>query len=146
MTWRPFVCALLLACRDDGDGVGTPRDGGSAGVDAGSAGAGGNCHDGTAKPPTSTVTGSGFQAWNGAAVRGCFLAAQSFTEGCDDAVVVDGGFALTAATCTGITWRVWVGDDRTCHGLGAIRPENCHCGDPYGAGGSSGFACDAGAP
>jgi hypothetical protein len=104
--------------------------------------------DGAPRTP-STVTGSGFHAWEGETAQGCYLEAQSSNPTfCDAATVVDGGFSLTTSKCFGLGWRVWVGDDRTCYGSGPLRPEDCHCGhlDYALPSGSPGAACDAGAP
>jgi len=107
------------------------------------------CFLGLPTPTPSTITGSGFHAWNGRTAQGCFLEAQiSNPSHCDTATVVDGGFSLTVSNCGGPGWRVWVGDDRTCYGSGSIRPEGCLCGrlDDYYPIGSSGADCDAGYP
>lgn len=158
MTWRLFAFALLLACRDDGDGEGA----GSGGAPGGSGGLPatspwGDCYYGRGSAPTSTVTASGFESWNGTGAHGCFRAQQSFPSGCADATVVDGGFSLTASTCTGNHWEIQVAE-RTCvvwgnaftpadcHCGDAFRPADCPCGDSDGAGATSGFACDAGVP
>jgi hypothetical protein len=167
MARRVLLVALLLACQDDGDGAGTasggtgsggtasggtsggsPGGGGSSGAGSGGGGSGGegSCYYGTAPAPTSTVTGSGFDAWNGETAHGCWLPAQSFAPACAYATVVDGGFSLTASTCTGFEWRINIGE-RTCFDSGnLVTPADCHCGDLGSRGGTSGFACDAGAP
>jgi hypothetical protein len=164
MNWRVFVFAVLLACREEGDaeggvaGGGSSGGGGSGGAGAGGGGSGGapggsggaapgTCSFiGTPRTP-STITGSGFHAWDGETAQGCFEEAQiSNSSSCDTATVVDGGFSLTTSICGGSGWRVWVGDDRTCYGSGSIRPEDCLCGKLYSNAGASGSDCDAGAP
>jgi len=170
MEWRLFLFALLLACLDDdrartasggggGGGAGAGRagsdGGGSGGGSSGGAGSAGNsnagasgvapnCYYGTGPAPRSTLLGSGFDAWNGETAQGCWLAVQSFPSGCDDATIVDGGFSLTASTCTGVYWQINIAG-RTClvRGEGAT-PADCPCAE--GSGGASGFTCDAGAP
>lgn len=162
--WRVLACALALACHDDGDaeggasgsaGNGGWDTGGSAGAPGGSGGApggsGGTLETCAFGPPTrrpSTITGSGFDAWNGQTAHGCILEAQSDPVDCDTATIVDGGFSLTAAACGGPGWRVWVGADRTCYASGDIRPDGCHCGhlDSYFPIEPLGANCDAGAP
>lgn len=165
--WIVVSFGLALACQDDGDGNGAasgsggvPAAAGSAGVPGGSGGGvpggsggyggsqglGETCaYSGARKP--STITGSGFDAWDGQTASGCYLEAQlSNVTHCDTAIIVDGGFSLTASTCGGPGWRVWIGDDRTCWWSDPIRPEDCECGriDSYAPTGSPG--CDAGVP
>jgi hypothetical protein len=91
---------------------------------------------------TSTITATGFEAYEGEEVRGCFRAAQSFSEGCDRDRVADGGFSLTAVTCTGVLWDISILDLK-CDGLGAITPAQCYCGTTTGKA-PRGVPCDAG--
>jgi hypothetical protein len=152
---RALVIASLVAgCvgEDDGQATSPSSDsgpGGSGGT--GHGGSGGTTGSGCQHPfapggPThSTLRGVGFDAWEGAAVSGCFLATQSFGDDCSNTRVVNGEFSLTGSVCTGVYWRVIVGTDLSCSPTGGVvTPADCYCGGAGGTRSGSAFGCDAG--
>jgi hypothetical protein len=112
---------------------------------------GGSCYTGTAPPPTWTLEGRSFGAWEGEPVTGCLLASQSFPPSCSSTTVINGGFSMTGKVCTAWHWDITVG--RTGHQVGCgpvyqVTPADCWCrsglGPDPGAGGGPGVGCDAG--
>jgi hypothetical protein len=60
---------------------------------------------------TSTLRATGFEAWNGLAVLGCFNPSQPVDVAkCDDAIVMGGAFTIMLSVCTGDHWDVHVFD------------------------------------
>jgi hypothetical protein len=115
-----------LACSGGGNG--------GAGGANGAGGAGGPCGF-YGNIATVTVTGVGFDDWEGEPVSGEFLPAQSFAAGRDFKMVVSGAFSLTASTCTGVDWHTTVGasgHEIYCGSGAPLRPADCWCPEgPY---------------
>jgi hypothetical protein len=138
----PAALIAPLACSGGSGGTGGAGGSGGAG--------GGPCYPYAGDPTRSTVTGAGFDTWEGESVSGEFVPAQSFGSGRDYATVVSGAFSLTASTCTALEWHIIVGDsgdhEINCSTRGAsITPADCWCslGPGWNAGRTSDHDCAA---
>lgn len=101
-------------------------------------------------PTTSTLEGTGFEAWEGEPVDGVFRSPQAiFPPGGDTSTVVAGRFSLTASACDAYDWQITVGaagHQIDCGGtMSPFTPADCWCqaGSEWGARGSSGHDCAA---
>jgi hypothetical protein len=91
---------------------------------------------------TSTLRGSGFEAWEGIAILGCLNPSVPDVAGavCDDGDVTNGAFTLMASVCTGSHWDLHIFDGS--RGLDCfttrppvdrvftITPADCTCASP----------------
>jgi hypothetical protein len=91
---------------------------------------------------TFELRATGFDAWEGLAVLGCFNPTDPAVGAvCDDATVTGGEFMIMEAVCTGASWQVYVFDANrglNCNitrshlldSVFALTPADCTCASP----------------
>jgi hypothetical protein len=104
--------------------------------------AGGDAACGDPLSQTYTLLGTGFEAWEGLAVLGCFNPTDPAVGAvCDDATVTGGEFRIIESVCNGASWDVYVFD--ATRGLNCkitrahlidmgftLTPADCTCASP----------------
>jgi hypothetical protein len=104
----------------------------------GMAGLGGASGCGGGVLVTTTVSGLGFDAWDGGSVQICLRQSQvPYRDACAGGTVTNGGFAVTDSLCSAVFWSATVfqgagGHSINCNGAGIggdvmLTPANCTC-------------------